>query len=106
MIRPHGDLRGDGATSLQRTLAGELTGTPEVLVLDLSGVAQMDADGIGALHSIAELADEDGIRFCLVVPSRGALRTCPQVVESTTMFQTFASISEALQPFRHEPGKL
>lgn len=106
MVRPHGDLRGDGATSLQRTLAGELTGTPEVLVLDLSGVQQMDADGVGALHSIAELADEDDIRFCLVVPPKGALQTCPKVVESTTQFLTFASISEALQHFRHEPGQL
>lgn len=75
-------------------------------MLDLSGVEQMDADGIGALHSIAELADEDDIRFCLVVPQKGALRTCPKVMEWTTMFQTFASITEALQHFRDEPGQL
>jgi anti-anti-sigma regulatory factor len=105
VVRPTGDLRGDGAMSLQRTLAGELTGTPELLVLDLSDVEQIDADGIDAQHSIAELADEDEIRFCLVVPPKGALRTCLKVVELKEMFQTFSSITEALH--HHDgPGQL
>jgi anti-anti-sigma factor len=102
VVRPTGDLRGDGAMSLQRTLAGELTGTPELLVLDLSDVEQIDADGIDALHSIAELADEDDIRFCLVVPPKDALRTCLKAVDLTKMFQTFSSITEALQ--QHHDG--
>jgi anti-sigma B factor antagonist len=106
VIRPTGDLRGYGAASLQRTLAGELTGTPELLVLDLSGVEQMDADGIDAVHSIAKLADEDDIRFCLVVPPNGALRTCLKVVELTQMFQSFSSITEALQHNHDGPGQL
>ena len=105
VIRPSGDLRGDGATSL-RTLVGELTGTPELLVLDLSDVEQIDADGIDALHSIAELADEDDIRFCLVVPPKGARRTCLKIVELTKMFQTFSSITEALQHQHDGPGQL
>jgi anti-anti-sigma regulatory factor len=106
IVRPTGDLRGDGAaTSLQRTLAGELTGTPELLVLDLSDVEQID-DGIDALHSVAKLADEDDIQFCLVVPPKGALRTCLKVVELTKMFQTFSSITEALQYHHDGPGQL
>jgi anti-anti-sigma regulatory factor len=106
LICPTGDLRGDGAMSLQRTLAGELAGTPELLVLDLSDVEQMDADGIDALHSIAELADEGDIRFCLVVLPKGELRTCRRVVELTKMFQTFLSITEALQHHHDGPGQL
>lgn len=106
VIQPTGDLRGDGAMSLQRTLAGELTGTPELLVLDLSDVEQIDADGIDALHSIADLADEDDIRFWLVVPPKGALRTCLKVVELTKLVQTFSSITEALQHHHDGPGQL
>jgi anti-anti-sigma regulatory factor len=105
VIRPTGDLRGDGAASLQRTLAGELTGTPELLVLDLSDVEQID-DGIDALYSIAKLAGEDDIQFCLVVPPKGALRTCLKIVELTKMFQTFSSITEALQHHHDGPGQL
>jgi anti-anti-sigma regulatory factor len=97
VVHAAGDLRGDGAASLRRTLAGELTGTPELLVLDLSDIEQIDADGIDALHSVAALADEDDIRFCLVVPPKGAVRACLKVVEVTKTFQTFASITEALE---------
>jgi anti-anti-sigma regulatory factor len=92
-----GDLRGDAAASLRRTLAGQLTGTPELLVINLSNTVEIDSEGIDALHSVAELADEDDIRFCLVVPPEGAVRTCPKLVELTGTFQTFSSITEALQ---------
>jgi anti-anti-sigma regulatory factor len=97
VVHVAGDLRGDGASSLRRTLAGQLTGTPELLVIDLSDIEQIDADGIDALHSVAELADEDDIRFCLVVPPKGAVRTRLKVAEVTKTFQTFSSITEALQ---------
>ena len=76
-----------------------------LLVLDLSDVEQIDADGIDALHSIAELADEDDIRFWLVVPPRGALRTCLKVVELTKLVQTFSSITDALQHHHDGPGQ-
>jgi anti-anti-sigma factor len=101
VVHVAGDLRGDGAASLRRTLAGELTGTPELLVLDLSDIEQIDADGIDALHSVAELADEDDIRLCLVVLPKGAVRACLQVVELMKTFQTFSSVTEALQ-HRHD----
>jgi anti-anti-sigma regulatory factor len=96
VVRIAGDLRGDGASSLRRTLSGELTGTPELLVLDLSDIEQIDADGIDTLHSVAELADEDDIRFCLVISPKGSFRAGPKVVELTKTFQTFSSITEAL----------
>ena len=104
VVSPAGDLRGDGAMGLRRTLAGELTGTPEVIVLNLSDLEQIDADGIDALTSIAESADEEGIRFCLVVPPTCAVRTCRKVAEVTTVFPTFSSITEALEHHRNEPA--
>jgi anti-anti-sigma regulatory factor len=97
VVHVRGDLRGDGAASLRRTLAGQLTGTPELLVINLSNTVEIDSDGIDALHSVAVLADEDDIRFCLVVPPEGAVRTWPKLVELTRTFQTFSSITEALQ---------
>jgi anti-anti-sigma regulatory factor len=103
VVRVAGDLRGDGAASLRRTLAGELTGTPELLVLDLSNIVEIDADGVDALHSVAELADEDDIRLCLVVLPKGAVRPCLKVVELTKTFQTFSSVTEALQHPRDRP---
>ena len=102
MITPHGDLRGDGATGLRRTLAGELTGTPEIVILDLSHVEHIDADGVDALQSIAGLASEEGIRFCLVVPPNGALRGCPKVVEVTMEMPTFTSTADALRHHHDE----
>ena len=89
---------------LRRTLAGQLTGTPDVIVLDLSDLEQIDADGIDALTSIAESADEEGIRFCLVVPPTCALRTRPKLAEMTTAFPAFSSITEALEHHRNEPA--
>ncbi|BBZ28865.1 hypothetical protein MMAD_31600 [Mycolicibacterium madagascariense] len=104
VISPNGDLRGEGATALQRTLAGELTGTPDVMVLDMSDLEQLDGDGIAALTSIAELAAAEGIRFCLVVPPQSALSTHPQVATLMETFPTFGSVADALQG-RPSPGQ-
>jgi anti-anti-sigma regulatory factor len=95
VVKVAGDLRGDGAASMRRTLAGELTGTPELLVLDLSGLEEIDADGVDALRAIAELAEEDGIRFCLVVPPNAP--ACQNVGDLTKTFETSSSVTEALQ---------
>jgi anti-anti-sigma regulatory factor len=98
VVHVAGDLRGDGAASLRRTLAGELTGTPELLVLDLSDIEQIDVDGIDALDAIAELAAMDDIRFCLVFPPKGVERRRLNLVELSKRFETFSSVDEVLQP--------
>ena len=95
VVHVAGDLRGDGAASMRRSLAGELTGTPELLVLDLSSLEQIDDDGVDALRAIAQLAAEDGIRFCLVVPPN--VPACLKVGDLTKTLKTFSSITEALQ---------
>jgi anti-anti-sigma regulatory factor len=97
VVQVAGDLRGDGAASLQRTLAGQLTGTPQLLVLDLSDIDQIDVHGIAALDVVAELAAEDDIRFCLVFPPKGVRRRRLNVVDLSKRFQTFSSVNEALQ---------
>jgi anti-anti-sigma regulatory factor len=102
VVQVAGDLRGDGAASLRRTLAGELTGTPELLVLDLSDIEQIDVHGIDALEAAAELAAEDDIRFCLVFPPERVHPRRLNLVELSKRFQTFSSVNEALQ-HPHEP---
>jgi anti-anti-sigma regulatory factor len=104
VVHVAGDLRGDGASSLRRTLAGELTGTPELLVLELSDIEQIDGDGIDALHSVAELAAEDDIRLCLVILPKSAVRACLKVVELMKAFPTFFSVTEALQHHHDRPA--
>jgi anti-anti-sigma regulatory factor len=96
VIRVVGDFCGEGAVRVRRTLAGELTGSPAVLVLDLSEVARIDAQGVDALHLAAELAANEDIGLCLVAPAQGAAKAALDAVESTDTFEIFSSLSEAL----------
>ena len=58
-------LRGVTAT-MRRVVADELNRSPALLVLDLSGVLRIDAEGIDALVSAATQAGESDISLCLV----------------------------------------
>lgn len=97
VIRVAGDFCGDGAARTRRTLAGELTGSPAVLILELSDVARIDAEGVDTLHLAAELAAEEDIGLCLVAPAQGAVRAALDAVESTDTFEIFSSVTEALR---------
>jgi anti-anti-sigma regulatory factor len=66
VIHVTGDFSGHDAASERRALVGVLTGTPRILILDVSGVARIDATGLDALHAVAESAAEHDIGFCLV----------------------------------------
>ena len=92
-----GDFSGEGAVSVRRTLAGELTASPAVLVLDLSQVARIDAEGVDALHMAAELSANEDIGLCLVAPAQGAVRTALDAAECTDTFEIFSSVSAALR---------
>jgi hypothetical protein len=66
VVKVTGDLRGDGAGSLRRTLAGELTGTPELLVLDLSDIEQSRRRcsillGVAAERDTPTLSERSGV---------------------------------------------
>jgi len=58
-------LRGATAT-MRRVVADELNRSPALLVIDLSGVLRIDAEGIDALVSAATQAGESDISLCLV----------------------------------------
>jgi anti-anti-sigma regulatory factor len=97
VIRLTGDFCEEHAARVRRTLAGELTGSPVFLVLDLSQVARIDAEGVDTLHLAAELAADKDIGLCLVAPAQGAVRAALDAVESTDTFEVFSSVCEALR---------
>lgn len=97
IVRVAGDLRGDGAARTRRTVAGELADSPAFLVLDLSEVASIDAEGVDALHVTAELTADEDIGLCLVTPAEGAVSSALAAVGATETFDIFSSLSDALR---------
>jgi anti-sigma B factor antagonist len=51
VVRVSGDLSGDAAPTLHRTLTEELTRSPTQLAVDLRGVGRIDNDGVDVLVS-------------------------------------------------------
>ena len=97
VIRLSGDLCGDGAARVRRTLASELAGAPRIVLLDLTPVARIDADGIDALHVATELTADEDIGLGLVAPAMGVVRAGLDAVDATDTFEIFTSVSEALR---------
>ena len=97
VIRAAGDFCGDGAARLRRTLAGELTGIPEILILDLTEIASIDGEGIDTLYLAAELTADEDIGLCVVAPAQAAVRTGLDAAGATDAFEIFSSVTEALR---------
>jgi anti-anti-sigma regulatory factor len=97
VIRVAGDLCADGASKTRRTLAGELAGSPAILILDLSEVVRIDTEGLDTLHVAAELTADEDIGLCLVAPAQSPVRAALDAVESTDTFEIFPSVTEALR---------
>jgi anti-anti-sigma regulatory factor len=95
-----GELRGQGAVELREALADELTGSPEQLVINLSNIVEIDADGVDALHSVAEIAAEWDVECCLVVTPDGRVRRRLDALKRTEFFEIFPSVIEALRHSR------
>jgi anti-anti-sigma regulatory factor len=95
-----GDLRGRGAAELWAALTDELTDSPELLVTDLSNIASVDAGGVDALHSVAGIAAEEDIKFCLVATPDGTVRRRLDALQRTEFFEIFPSVTEALRHSR------
>ena len=96
VIRLSGDLCGEGAARVRRTLTSELAGAPTIVILDLTQIARIDADGIDTLHVAAELTADEDIGLGLVAPEAGAVRAGLGGAGATNPFEIFASVSEAL----------
>ena len=95
-----GEMRAQGAMELREALADELTGSPELLVINLSNIVEINSDGVDALHSVAEIAVEGDIEFCLVATPDGRVRRRLDSLKRTESFEIFPSVIEALRRSR------
>jgi anti-anti-sigma regulatory factor len=95
-----GELRGQGAAELREALADELIGSPELLVINLSNIVEINSDGIDALHSVAGIAVEGDIEFCLVATPDGRVRRRLDSLKRTECFEIFPTVIEALRRSR------
>jgi anti-anti-sigma regulatory factor len=95
-----GELWAQGAMELREALADELIGSPELLVINLSNIVEINSDGVDALHSVAEIAAEGDIQFCLVATPDGRVRRRLDALQRTEFFAIFPSVIEALRRFR------
>lgn len=100
IIRISGYLDADAGGAALRTLAGELIGAAEVVVLDVRAVSAIDGAGLHALHVAAELTFDEDIWLCLVDTPDGAVRVRLAEEQAAEVFEIFSSVTEAL---RHSP---
>lgn len=96
LIRVMGDVDGDSSTNVRERLIEQLTWTPDVILVDLSGVTRIDADGVEGLIAAAALAGEPDIGLFLVAPPGGAVQTALATAEVTELFEIFSTLSQAL----------
>jgi anti-sigma B factor antagonist len=88
-----GLLRGATAT-MRRVVADELDRSPPLLVLDLSGVVRIDAEGIDALVWAATQAGESDISLCLVGVHGHPVGTALADAELLELFEIFTADSD------------
>ena len=92
-----GDLIGDAAAAMQRTLIDQLSRAPTRLIVNLSAVSRIDASGVGALASAAAVAGEADLAFCLVDGEAGCVHAALAAEQVTDLFEIFTSVREAVQ---------
>lgn len=87
-------IRGATAT-MHRVVADELNRSPAILVLDLSGVLRIDAEGIDALVSAAAQAGESDISLCLVGVHGHPVETALADADLVELFEIFKVDSDS-----------
>lgn len=95
VVRVSGDLTGDAAPTLRRTLTEELTESPTQLAVDLRGVGRIDNAGVDALESAAALAARSAISFALVATGTGPVVAALAAADVRQLFEIFASVQDA-----------
>lgn len=97
VIAPFGELDIATRDRLHQVLAPRLDGALGHVILDLRGVAFMDATAAGLLVSCAERARESDTRFSLILGARTSYR----VLELFGMLELFDVIGET-EVLEHE----
>lgn len=97
VVRVIGGLRDEVSAQLRRTVVGKLMGSPEALVLDMTMVTGIDADGVDVLETAAALAGENDIFFCLVLPPDSPILAALADEDLSALFEIFSTVAEALR---------
>ncbi|BBU23768.1 hypothetical protein MYXE_35580 [Mycobacterium xenopi] len=94
VVQVNGALVADGTAALRRAVAGEFLRSPGFLALDLSGVSQIDGDGIDALTSAAVQAGESDIGFCLVGAHQGPIAAALAEADLSELFEIVPTLDD------------
>jgi anti-sigma B factor antagonist len=94
VIYVSGELLREATATMRRVVANELNRSPAQLVLDLSGVIRIDAEGIDAVVSAATQAGESDISLCLVGVHGHPVGTALADAELLELFEIFAADSD------------
>jgi anti-anti-sigma regulatory factor len=90
-----GDLDGDTSSQLYHLVAVELAREPAQLALEVSDAMTVDGAAVETLVSVAALAGESDISFCLVAPRNGPIMRALAAADLIERFEVFATIGEA-----------
>jgi anti-anti-sigma factor len=94
VIHVSGELARGATATMRQLVATELTRSPALLALDLTGVNRIDTEGIAALVSAATQAGESDISFCLVGAQAGPVRAALADAELTELFEIVTSLDD------------
>jgi len=89
VIRIRGGLFRAAATSVWRTVEAEFRRTPELVMLDVSDVTEIDAAGVGVLMAAADRAGEADISLCLVGSDEGVVGDALTHADLAELFEMF-----------------
>lgn len=89
VIRLRGGLLNAANAVVWRTVETELRRSPQLVVLDLSGVTDIDSAGIDVLVDAAGRAGEADIAFFLLGAYEGAVGTALAAADLTELFEMF-----------------
>ena len=82
-----GGLSTAAAASVWQTVETEFRRTPGLVALDVSGVTEIDAAGVGVLMAAADRAGESDISLCLVGADDGVVGTALAAADVTELFE-------------------
>ena len=94
VIYVRGELLRGATATMRRLVTNELTRSPALLVLNLSGVIRIDAQGVDALVSAATQAGESDISLCLVGVHGHPVGTALAEAELLELFEIFTADSD------------
>ena len=100
VVEVAGDVQGDATAAMQRTIIDGLTRSPAHLIIDLSAVTSIDSAGINALSSVAGIAGEADISFCLVNSDGDPVGAALASAKLTELFEVFPTVEDAIRAHR------